>query len=214
MEKTAKTAEKTKKPPSPIALKEIQELKSLVGVSETNVKEKQRLIHEALSHLDDAEILLQRALRIKAQQEEILPLFELLMTEEDKKAVADFVEAANAKKEAAKDQSKKKKKDKKKEGEVDNSHDADGITFACKLNTFVMACVILCCATFDQKYNFVFNLYDGIHEGFAGFDFFIPLIMLNQNTLHKMHLIPFTPIQIELENLITRTFMSIGIYIF
>lgn len=211
MEKTAKIAEKTKKQPSPVALKEIQELKSLVGVAETNVKEKQRLIHEALANLDDTEILLQRALRIKAQQEEILPLFELLMTEEDKKAVSEFVEAVNAKKEAARDQSKRKKGDKKKVEEVDNSHDANGITFACKLNTFVMACVLLSCATFDQKYNFIFNLYDGENEGFAGFDFFIPLIMLTQNTLHKMHLIPFTPIQSELENLITRTFMSIGI---
>lgn len=61
--------------------KQIALLKSMVNVSETRVKEKQKDLQNSLSDLNDAEVLLARAVRAKQQQDKLLPLFRLLTKE-------------------------------------------------------------------------------------------------------------------------------------
>ena len=62
--------------------KELQTLKSVMNVSETGVREGQRGLNEALDGLNDSEILLNRAVRIKQSQIDSLPLFRMLCNEE------------------------------------------------------------------------------------------------------------------------------------
>lgn len=55
-----------------------QEMRSMVSVAETRMREAQRKVQEALDSLGDAEILLDRAVRLCQQQSDLLPLFSLI----------------------------------------------------------------------------------------------------------------------------------------
>lgn len=57
---------------------QLTEMKELVVIAESNMKDKMRQVETAIEGLLDAEALLQRALRIKSQQDELLPLFQLM----------------------------------------------------------------------------------------------------------------------------------------
>lgn len=61
--------------------KQLRELRSVVNHAESLVREKQRSLEDGLECLSDAEALLDRAIRIKKQQDELLPLFVLLAKE-------------------------------------------------------------------------------------------------------------------------------------
>ena len=67
--------------------KAIMELRSMVNIAETSVRECQRDLEEALDRLLDAEILLKRAIRMRKQQDELLPLFALLADKEESGAL-------------------------------------------------------------------------------------------------------------------------------
>lgn len=58
--------------------KAIMELRSMVNIAETTVREKQRDLEEVIDRLMDAEVLMNRAVRLRTQQDELLPLFSLL----------------------------------------------------------------------------------------------------------------------------------------
>ena len=57
---------------------ELKLLRSVVSVAETGIRQAQTDLQEALDGMNDAELLLKRALRIKQSQKETLPLFQLL----------------------------------------------------------------------------------------------------------------------------------------
>ncbi len=56
-------------------------MKSALNVTETKVKTFQRKLEEAIQNLSDAETLLDRAIRIKEQQDKLLPLFQIISGE-------------------------------------------------------------------------------------------------------------------------------------
>ena len=56
----------------------LQEMRSMVSVAETRMREAQRKVQEALDSLGDAEVLLDRAVRLCKQQSDLLPLFSLI----------------------------------------------------------------------------------------------------------------------------------------
>lgn len=55
-----------------------QEMRSMVSVAETRMREAQRKVQDALEGLGDAEILLDRAVRLCKQQSDLLPLFSFI----------------------------------------------------------------------------------------------------------------------------------------
>lgn len=60
----------------------LQEMRSMVSVAETRMREAQRKMQEALDSLGDAEVLLDRAVRLCRQQSDLLPLFRLIARDE------------------------------------------------------------------------------------------------------------------------------------
>jgi hypothetical protein len=56
-------------------------MKSALNVTETKVRTFQRKLEESIANLTDAETLLDRAIRIKEQQDKLLPLFQILSNE-------------------------------------------------------------------------------------------------------------------------------------
>ena len=71
--------------------KQLRELRSVVNHAESSVRTRQKALEDALLALEDSEFLFDRALRIKKQQDELLPLFRLLSREElPSKVRADF----------------------------------------------------------------------------------------------------------------------------
>jgi hypothetical protein len=62
--------------------KKAMEMKSSLNVVETKVRTAKRLLEEGLESLSDAETLLDRAVRIKRQQDQLLPLFQLITGED------------------------------------------------------------------------------------------------------------------------------------
>ena len=62
--------------------KKALEMKSSLNVVETKVKTAKRLLEEGLENLADAETLLDRAVRIKEQQDDLLPLFQMISGED------------------------------------------------------------------------------------------------------------------------------------
>lgn len=57
------------------------DMKSALNVTETKVRTFQRKLEESIANLADAETLLDRAIRIKEQQDKLLPLFQILSQE-------------------------------------------------------------------------------------------------------------------------------------
>lgn len=62
--------------------KQLREMRAVVNHAEGAVREKQSALEEALCGLEDAEALFDRAIRIRKQQDEVLPLFQVLTGEE------------------------------------------------------------------------------------------------------------------------------------
>ena len=62
--------------------KQLRELRAVVNHAESLVREKQNALEDALHGLEDSEALFDRAIRIRHQQDEILPLFQILSREE------------------------------------------------------------------------------------------------------------------------------------
>ena len=62
-------------------LSEISEVRSMLNITETELKIKQKEVEDTLTGLLDAEVLLNRAVRIRGQQNELLPLFSRLSNE-------------------------------------------------------------------------------------------------------------------------------------
>lgn len=58
------------------------DMKSALNVTETKVKTFQRKLEESIQNLTDAETLLDRAIRIKEQQDKLLPLFQIISQEQ------------------------------------------------------------------------------------------------------------------------------------
>ena len=59
-------------------LKELNEIRSVLNVAETTVRQAQKVVQEALDGMYDSEVLLRRAVRMRAEQKALLPLFILL----------------------------------------------------------------------------------------------------------------------------------------
>ena len=59
-------------------LKELNEIRSVLNVAETTVRQAQKTVQEALDGMYDSEVLLKRAVRMRAEQKALLPLFILL----------------------------------------------------------------------------------------------------------------------------------------
>lgn len=149
--------------------KKLQEMKSMVGLAESRMKEAQRNVREELEGLVDAEMLLNRAVRMRHQQDEILPLFSLI-------AGPEVVAPSN-----------------------------------CGLNSLILSIILLMEGTFDQKYNFIFRLYDADCEGTAELRFTVNLLSSVQRSLRLLRMLRTTVTQDELLNSVTRGFMSFGL---
>lgn len=63
--------------------KAIMELRSMVNIALTTVRECQKNLEATLERLLDAEVLLHRAIRLKREQDDLLPLFNLLAGQND-----------------------------------------------------------------------------------------------------------------------------------
>lgn len=148
--------------------KKLQELKSMVSLAETRMKEAQRNVKDELEGLIDAELLLNRAVRMRHQQDELLPLFRLI--------AGDILMPSN-----------------------------------CELNALIVSMIILMEGTFDQKYNFLFRLYDSQCEGTAKLSFTTSLLSSVQRTLSLLKMLTNTATQDELLNMVIRAFMSYGL---
>lgn len=58
--------------------KDLQEIKSMLNVSETEIKVKQREVEDSLDWVENCEVLLNRSSRIRNLQDQLLPLFRLI----------------------------------------------------------------------------------------------------------------------------------------
>jgi len=147
--------------------KQLRELRSVVNHAESLVRERQRAVEEAIGCLADAEALLDRAIRTKKQQDQLLPLFALIALEPSPSSVrVDFMAVAFA---------------------------------------------ILMIGSFEQKLNFVFYLYDVAGDGFFSSYQLQTLIALFQETLHRLHYIPYSPNTTEINNVVWRSFLDLGL---
>lgn len=61
------------------------EMRPMINIAETKVRECQRRVEDALGSLSDAETLLDRAVRMKSQQDSLLPLFQMIARSEKPK---------------------------------------------------------------------------------------------------------------------------------
>jgi hypothetical protein len=147
--------------------KQVRELRSVVNHAESLVRERQRAVEEAIGCLADAEALLDRAIRTKKQQDQLLPLFALIALEPSPSSVrVDFMAVAFA---------------------------------------------ILMIGSFEQKLNFVFHLYDVAGDGFFSSYQLQTLMALFQETLHRLHYIPYPPNTTEINNVVWRSFLDLGL---
>jgi len=140
----------------------------MVNVAETRMKEARRRVEVGLERLEDSEILLDRSVRIRERQDEILPLFALI---------------ANT----------------------------DHLPSHCELNTLLISLVILMNGTFEQKYNFLFRLYDPNCEGYVQPSFVINFLHCVQQALKLLNYLPTTLERSEVSNLVVREYLSIGL---
>ena len=70
--------------PKVLKSKQFQELRSMVNVAETRLKESLKALLSAKIDVEDAEALLLRASKLKKQEEDVLPLFESVAEQETK----------------------------------------------------------------------------------------------------------------------------------
>jgi len=149
--------------------KQLRELRSVVNHTEGSVRAKQKQLEDALLSLEDAEALFDRALRLKKQQDELLPLFRLLSREQlPSKVRADY--------------------------------------FVCALTIFMGG-------TYEQKWNIIFNLFDSSNnlDGFFDSEIIYHVLALFQETLHRLNYISDTPRREEIQNIIWRSFLDLGL---
>lgn len=149
--------------------KQLRELRSVVNHAEGAVRAKQKALEDALLSLEDAEALFDRALRLKKQQDELLPLFRLLSREQlPAKVRADY--------------------------------------FVCALTIFMGG-------TYEQKWNIIFNLFDSSNnlDGYFDSEIIYHVLALFQETLHRLNYISDTPRREEIQNIIWRSFIDLGL---
>ena len=149
--------------------KQLRELRSVVNHAEGMVRERQKLLENAVQSLEDAEALFDRALRLKKQQDELLPLFRLLARE--------------------------------------------NLPSSVRLDYFVCALTVFMSGTYEQKWSLIFNLFDSANHlnGFFDSEIIYHILILFQETLHRMNYIAFTPRKEELHNTIWRAFLDLGL---
>ena len=147
--------------------KQLRELKAVVNHAESLVREKQRNLQDTLVCLSDAEALLDKAIRIKKQQDELLPLFSLLAKEPTPSS--------------------------------------------CLINFFAVSFAILMNGSYEQKCNFIFNLFDVAGEGFFNSTFLKLILILFQETFYRLYFIPVPPNVEEIDNLVWRAFLDLGL---
>ena len=147
--------------------KQLRELKSVVNHAESLVREKQHELENGLLCLSDAEALLKRAIRIKEQQDELLPLFSLLAKQ--------------------------------------------ALPSSCRMDHLACSFSILMDGSFEQKCNFIFNLYDIEGEGLFSSSTMKSVLMLFHETLYLLRYIPYGPIVEEVQNCVWRAFVDLGL---
>ena len=126
------------------------EMKSVVVAMEVNLREKQKGVTAAIERLGDADVLLQRAKRIKTQQDVLLPLF--LKTAEGGMSAFNPHSFGSGKS----DQS------------IDKSNAATAaveLPSECPLNLMLIALIVLSKGTFDQKWKLFMQIY---HQDIRG----------------------------------------------
>lgn len=231
LEKTQALLEKARGNQQAKALQgEIAELRQVINAAESEVRTAQRHLEEAIACLDDAEVLMERAVRIHDQQEQILPLFKYLSrpgaddsppvggggNEDADVAIADAstksppsANAANAESGGGQTVAKSTKKKKHMHHE-DLTIDANGIC-TCPLELFLSAITALMCGTFEQKFNFYFQLFDMEGEGFFSSDFITKVLMTFSRMFYRLRIIPYRPVLVEIQNCVQRGFMELGL---
>lgn len=140
-------------------------LKLTIAHLQYRMRESQRKVQECLESLGDAEILLDRAVRLCKQQAELLPLFSLIA-----------------------------------KGVHLPSH--------CRLNSLLIAMVVLMQGPFEQKYTILFRLFDSTCEGRVGLQFVLSLFSAVQEALYLLKMLASLTTRDELTNTVTRGFMS------
>ena len=149
--------------------KQLRELRSVVNHAEGLVREKQKQLEEALSGLEDAEALFDRAIRIKHQQDQLLPLFAKVSRE--------------------------------------------SLPSSCRVDYFLCALAILMNGTYEQKFNFMFNLFNKSSNitGFHTSTDIYHVSVLFQESLYRLDFIGFQPRKEDISNMITRSFIDLGL---
>lgn len=178
-------------------LKAVQELKSMLNVCETRVREQQRMLQEAMERLLDSGYLLKRAQRILEQQRELLPLFKLLAgisltesKEDSNNNSDDLLQAMEVLK-----------------GNVNASKEQD-LPTSIRLDIFAASMTIIMTSNFDVKLHFICSHFDerALREGFFTRKFILRLVMLFQETLQLMKFTTFQDNEMEISNEIWRFF--------
>eukprot|EP01038_Epipyxis_sp_PR26KG_P005892 gene5892-8130_t len=173
--------------------RELNEMKSMVNVAETCMREAQTKAENALEDLLDSEALLERAVILKSQQDELLPLFRLFATNK-------------------------------------NSNRLPG---SCQLNLFIISLVLLMTGSFEQKYNYIFRLFDqnsfrksstnssdskslqlnkfGVGESVYHLPFISNILSIVQESMYQLQMLSFTVNEDDLKNALFREFFSLNL---
>ena len=179
-------------------LEDIASIKVVIKDKINAVESKSNAILKLLSQLNDAEILFDKAVSIRKQQDEILPLFNYFLIDEAN-ASAYFLNNINDKED---EQMTKKKK------------------IYCRLDLFVASLILNMRGNFNQKLNLMLQLFymrrksseiDESENCLYSIDFIAKVVMLFQQTLFRLKAIKYLQSEDYVHNYIKRSFLSFGV---
>ena len=145
--------------------KQVREMRAVVNHAEGTVREKQKALEEALSGLEDAEALFDRAIRIRKQQDDVLPLFQVLTGEE--------------------------------------------VPSECRVDLFICSLAVLMDGSFEEKWHLTLKIFDVWGKLYFSSLFLSKLIILFQETMHRLNIVQFPPRVAEIENTVERLYLDL-----
>jgi hypothetical protein len=145
--------------------KQLREMRAVVNHAESTVRERQKALQDALEGLEDAEALFDRAIRIRKQQDEMLPLFQVLTREE--------------------------------------------FPSECRVDLFICSLAVLMNGSFEEKWNLTLKIFDVYGELYFSSVFLTKLLVLYQEAMFRLHIVPFGPKEVEVANTVERMFRDL-----
>ncbi len=183
-------------------LEDISSIKVVIKDKISAVESKSNAILKLLSQLNDAEILFDKAVSIRKQQDEILPLFNYFLL--DEATASSYVPKDSDKNDVDNDNQVTKKKKK----------------LLCRLDLFIASLILNMRANFNQKLNLMLQLFyirqknseiDETENCLYTIDFITKVVMLFQQTLLRLKAIKHVQSEEYIQNYIKRSFLSFGV---